>query len=87
MQVGYISSHLEPTVYKRIGSEEIIRIRKMNNLVIQAISASKNSRKNGKKNFPKIKRQFWKLIRQIREEVTLTLEEKEKLAFHINKMK
>ena len=87
MQVVYIFSHLEPTVYKRIGSAEIIRIQKMNNLVIQAISASKNSRKNGKKNFPKIKRQFWKLIRQIREEVTLTSEEKEKLAFHMKKMK
>ena len=60
---------------------------KMNILVIQAISASKNSRKNDKKNFAKIKRQFWKLIRQIREEVTLTPEEKEKLAFHMHKMK
>ena len=59
----------------------------MNNLVTQAISASKNSRKNDKKNFAKIKRQFWKLIRQIREEVTLTHEEKEKLAFHMHKMK
>ena len=59
----------------------------MNNLVTQAISASKNSRKHDKKNFAKIKRQFWKLIRQIREEVTLTHEEKEKLAFHMNKMK
>ena len=59
----------------------------MNNLVIQAISASKSSRKNGKKNFAKIQRQFWKLIRQIRNEVTLTPDEKEKLAFHMNKMK
>ena len=59
----------------------------MNNLVVQAISASKSSKKNEKKNFSKIKRQFWKLIRQIREEVTLTPEEKEKLAFHMKKMK
>ena len=59
----------------------------MNSLVIQAISASRNSRKNDKKNFAKIKRQFWKLIRQIREEVTLTSEEREKLDFHMHKMK
>ena len=59
----------------------------MNNLVTQAISASKNSRKNNKKNLTKIKRQFWQLIRQIREEVTLTPSEKEKLAFHMKKMK
>ena len=58
----------------------------MNNLVLQAISASKNSRKNDKKNFAKIQRQFWQLIRQIRKEVTLTHEEKEKLAFHMKKM-
>jgi len=58
----------------------------MNNLVLQAISASKNSRKNNKKNFAKIQRQFWQLIRQIRKEVTLTQEEKEKLAFHMKKM-
>ena len=59
----------------------------MNNLVTQAISASKNSRKNNKKNLIKIKRQFWQLIRQIREEVTLTPAEKEKLDFHMKKMK
>ena len=59
----------------------------MNKLVTQAISASKNSRKNDKKNLTKIKRQFWQLIRQIREEVTLTPAEKEKLAFHMKKMK
>ena len=58
----------------------------MNDLVIQAISASKNSRKNEKKNFAKIQRQFWQLISQIRKEVTLTHEEKEKLAFHMKKM-
>ena len=58
----------------------------MNILVLQAISASKNSRKNDKKNFAKIQRQFWQLIRQIRKEVTLTHEEKEKLAFHMKKM-
>ena len=59
----------------------------MNILVIEAISASKNSRKNDKKNFAKIKRQFWQLIRKIREEVTLTTEEQEKLSFHMHKMK
>ena len=59
----------------------------MNILVIEAISASKNSRKNDKKNYAKIKRQFWQLIRKIREEVTLTTEEKEKLSFHMTKMR
>ena len=59
----------------------------MNILVIEAISASKNSRKNDKKNFVKIKRQFWQLIRKIREDVSLTTEEKEKLSFHMTKMR
>ena len=59
----------------------------MNILVLEAISASKSSRKNGKQNFRKIKKQFWKLVRRIKTEVTLTSEEEGKLAFHMNKMK
>ena len=58
----------------------------MNSLVLEAISASKHSRKNNKKHFGKIRRQFWQLIRRIRNEVTLTSDEEEKLAFHMSKM-
>ena len=59
----------------------------MNPLVLEAISASKNSRKNDKKNYKKIRKQFWKLICRIRNEVILNSEEQEKLAFHMSKMK
>ena len=59
----------------------------MNNLVNQAISASKASHKNSKINYNKIKRQFWQLIARIRkEQVVLTPMDEEKLRFHMKKM-
>ena len=84
---GFFFTPLDLHYINEGDSEEIIRILKMNNLVLQAISASKNSRKNNRLNYEKIKRQFWQLVTQIRREVTLTPEEEERLAFHMNKMK
>ena len=60
----------------------------MNSLVIEAIAASKASRKNNMANYQKIKNQFWKIIRMIkRQEIVLTSVEIEKLEFHMKKMK
>lgn len=53
----------------------------------QAVLASKLSKKQNGKNFSKIKKQFWKLVRLIRENQTLNQEEEEKLQFHMKKMK
>ena len=58
----------------------------MNTLVKEAISASRASRKNSKANFSKIKKDFWKIINQIKREETLTQAEEEKLLFHMKKM-
>ena len=60
----------------------------MNFLVKEAIQASKASRKNDKKNFSKIKRQFWKIINRIkREEIQMSQTDEEQLHFHMIKMK
>ena len=59
----------------------------MNSLVEEAICTSKNSTKNDRKNFQSMRKKFWKIVSRIRKEVTLTSEEQEKLAFHMNKMK
>ena len=59
----------------------------MNSLVEEAICTSKNSTKNDRKNFQSMRKKFWKIVSRIRKEVSLTSEEQEKLAFHMNKMK
>ena len=60
----------------------------MNSLVLEAIAASKASRKNNMQNYNKIKSQFWKLIRKIkRDRIVLSSMEIEKLEFHMKKMR
>ena len=52
----------------------------MNKLVIEAINTCKASTKQNRSNFAKTKRQFWKIINQIRRsELILSDEEKNKL--------
>ena len=58
----------------------------MNTLVAEAVSASRASRKNSKANYSKIKKDFWKIVSQIKKEETLTQTEEEKLLFHMKKM-
>ena len=60
----------------------------MNKLVLEAIQTCKASTKQNRKNFGKTKRQFWKLINQIRNsELTLTEAEKSRLEVCKNKMR
>ena len=52
----------------------------MNKLVIEAINTCKASTKQNRSNFAKTKRQFWKIINQIRRsELILSNEERKKL--------
>ena len=53
----------------------------------QALLASKMSKKQNGKNFSKMKKQFWKQVRLIRQNQTLNKDEEEKLQFHMKKMK
>ena len=53
----------------------------------QAILASKLSKKQNGRNFHKMKKEFWKLVRLIRENQTLAQDEEDKLQIHIKKMK
>ena len=58
------------------------------NLFSEAISASKESKKNDGNSFWKIRRQFWQICRRIdTENIKLTADEKAKLDFHKMKMK
>ena len=53
----------------------------------QALLASKMSKKQNGKNFSKMKKQFWKQVRLIRQNQTLNKDEEEKLQLHMKKMK
>ena len=60
----------------------------MHKLVIEAINTCKASTKQNRSNFAKTKRQFWKIINQIRRlELNLSTEERIKLDSCKNKMK
>ena len=60
----------------------------MNKLVLEAIQTCKASTKQNRKNFDKTKRQFWKLINQIRNsDLILTETEKSRLEICKNKMR
>ena len=52
----------------------------MNKLVFEAIQTCKASTKQNRKSFAKTKRQFWKIINQIRNsDINLTEDEKSRL--------
>ena len=53
----------------------------------QAVLVSKKSKKRNGENFPKLKKEFWKIVRLIREQQTLDPDEENKLQFHMKKMK
>ena len=52
----------------------------MNKLVTEAVQTCKASTKQNRKNFAKTKRQFWKLVNQIRNsDLTLTKKEESRI--------
>ena len=64
------------------------KLQKMNKLVFDAIQTCKASTKQNRKNFAKTKRQFWKIISQIRtSELTLSKEEESRLEICKTKMR
>ena len=62
------------------------KFQKMNKLVLEAIQTCKASTKQNRENFSKIKRQFWKLMNQIRNS-GLILTENEQSRLEICKIK